>query len=236
MAHPDNLLFRSHIEIVRLLQVLARERCRVTATLKGGHEFASFIVAFDPASARVSIGYSPHKVINTMLLAAPEVEFTAADSRGLNFSFIASSPEEALVDGEPVIQFALPKSLLMHNRREHPRLPVPADLALRCVADEGGFIPFESHVTDVSHDGLGCLIYDADINLEDGAVLHGCRVVIPGGDAVVADMELRHITSVRLPDGTLARRAGFRFVQPPAELAKLIGLYIQDLDKARKTP
>jgi c-di-GMP-binding flagellar brake protein YcgR len=234
MARPDNLLFRSRIEIQRLMQVLARERCKISAEIKNGHPFSSYLLAADPAADRFAIAYGAHKTINAMLLASPEVEFTVSDQQGLNFTFTATAPEETLLNGEPAIQFALPKSLLMHNRREHPRIPAPADLALRCVADEGGFIPFESHVTDVSHDGLGCMIYDADINLEDGAVLHGCRVVIPGGDAVVADMELRHITSVRLPDGTLARRAGFRFVQPPSDIAKLIGVFIRDLDKSPK--
>lgn len=234
MARPDNLLFRSRIEIVRLMQVLAREKCKVMAEIMNGHPFSSFLLSADPATDRIAIAYGPHKTLNTMLMGSPAVEFTASDQQGLNFTFTATAPEETLVDGEPAIQFAMPKSLLMHNRREHPRLPAPADLALRCVADEAGYIPFESHVTDVSHDGLGCLIYDADINLEDGAVLRGCRVVIPGGEAVVADMELRHITPVRLPDGTLARRAGFRFIQPPPEIAKLIGLFIQDMDKSSK--
>lgn len=235
MARPENLLFRSHIEIVRLMQVLAREKCHIAAELKGGHPFSSFLVAADPAADRFAISYSPHKTINAMLLSSPEVEFTATDQQGLNFTFTALAPEEVQIGGEPAIQFALPKSLLMHNRREHPRIPVPADLSLRCIADEGGFIPFESHVADVSHDGLGCLVYDPDINLEDGTILHGCRIVIPGGDAIVVDIELRHITSSRQPDGTLVHRAGFRFVQKPGEIAKLTGLFIQDLDKPGKS-
>ncbi|MBI5006850.1 MAG: flagellar brake protein [Nitrosomonadales bacterium] len=236
MAHPENLLFRSHIEIVRLMQVLAQERCRITAEIMNGHPFASHMVSFDPASGHFAISYSPHKTINAMLLSSPAVEFTATDQQGLNFTFTATSPEETQIGGEPAIQFSMPKSLLIHNRREHPRIPVPTDLSLRCIADEGGFIPFESHITDVSHDGMGCLIYDTDINLEDGAMLHGCRIIVPGGDAVVADMELRHVASVQLPDGTLAHRAGFRFVQKPNEIARLIGLFIQDLDKLPKTP
>jgi c-di-GMP-binding flagellar brake protein YcgR len=234
MARPDNLLFRSRIEIVRLMQVLAREKCKITAEIKNGHPFSSFMVAADPATDRFAVAYSPHKTINAMLLASPEVEFTASDQQGLNFTFTATAPEEVQIGGEPAIQFAMPKSLLMHNRREHPRIPVPSELSLRCVADEGGFIPFESHVCDVSHDGLGCLIYDREINLEAGTILRGCRIVIPGGDAVVVDMELRHIVPVPQPDGGLIHRAGFRFVQRPDEITKLIGVFIQDLDKQPK--
>lgn len=236
MARPDNLLFRSHIEIARIMQVLAQEKCKVSAEIKNGHPFASFMISANLAADRFAISYSPHKTINTMVLSSPEVEFTATDREGLNFTFTGTAPEEIQIGGEPAIQFAMPKSLLIHNRREHPRIPVPAELSLRCIADEGGFIPFESHITDISHDGLGCLIYDMDINLDDGALLHGCRIMVPGGDAVVADMELRHVTTIPQPDGTLAHRAGFRFVEKPADLAKAIGLFIQDLDKPAKAP
>jgi c-di-GMP-binding flagellar brake protein YcgR len=231
MARPENLLFRSRLEICRILQMLARERSPVSAEIKNGHPFSSNIVSVDPAGGHFTVAYSSHKTINSMLMDSPSVEFTAADHQGLFFSFEATSPEETLVNGEPVIQFTLPKILLLHNRREHKRLPVPADVSLRCVADEGGFIPFESHITDISHDGLGCLIYDPDINLEPGTILKGCRVVIPNGDAVVADLELRHINSEKQPDGTLVHKAGFRFAQNSDDLKSLVKLFIENWDK-----
>lgn len=236
MARPDNLLFRSHIEIRRLLQTLAQEKCQVTAAIKNGHPFTSHMISVDPATDRFAVAYGPHKLINAMVMSSSTVEFTATDRQGLNFTFEAASPEETLVGSEPAIQFELPKMLLLHNRREHPRVNVPAEISLRCIADEGGFIPFESHITDISHDGLGCLVYDPDIQLADGALLRDSRIIVPGGEAVVADMELRHVASIHLPDGTLAHRAGFSFIQKPAEITRLIGLFIQDLDKLPKTP
>src|SRR5512135_274593 len=234
MTRPENLLLHSHIEIVRVMQALARDKCKVTAAIMNGQPFASHIVLVDTAADRFAVAYGPHKTINAMVLNSPSVEFTATDQQGLNFTFSATAPAETQIAGEPAIQFALPKSLLIHNRREHKRVTVPTDISLRCIADEGGFMPFESHITDVSHDGFGCLVYDTEINLEDGAILQGCRVIVPGGDAVVADIELRHVASVPMPDGTLANRAGFRFVEKPDEFAKLTGLFMQDLDKLPK--
>jgi c-di-GMP-binding flagellar brake protein YcgR len=231
MKRPENLLFRSHIEIVRLMQVLARERCRLSAELKGGHPFASSIISFDPDTERFAISYSPHKQINTMLFAAPSVEFTATDHMGLHYTFEVVSPEETMIDGQPAIQFPLPKALYLHNQREHPRITIPANISLRCVADEGGFIPFESHVTDISHDGMGCLVYDPDINLETGTILKDCRIIMNNGDAVIADLELRHISKATLADGTLIQRAGFQFANKTPEQDKLIGVFIKDLDK-----
>lgn len=231
ITRPENLLFRSRLEICRIFQVLAQERSLLTAEIRNGHPFASHILSVDPECGRFTIAYSAHKLINAMVLDSPTVEFTATDQQGLHFSFDASSPEETQFDGQPAIQFALPKMLLLHNQREHPRIPDPADVSLRCVADAAGIIPFESHITDISHDGLGCLIYDPDINLEIGAVLKGCRIILPNGDAVLADLEVRHIATTTLSDGTTAHRAGLRFVQRRDEIVKLVNLFIQDLDK-----
>lgn len=231
IARPENLLFRSRLEICRILQLLAQEQSPLSAEIGNEHPFASHLLAVDPATDRFAIAYCAHKAINAMLLDSLSVEFTATDHQGLHFSFAASAPEEIQFDGQPAIQFALPKMLLLHNQREHPRIPAPPDLSLRCIADEAGVIPFESHITDISHDGLGCLIYDPGINLDTGTVLHGCRIILPNGDAVLADLEVRHIATATLADGTTAHRAGLRFVQRRDEIAKLVNLFIQDLDK-----
>lgn len=232
IARPENLLFRSRLEICRIFQLLAQEQSPLSAEIgNGGHSFASRILSVDSATGHFAIAYCAQKAINAMLLDSPTLELTATDRQGLHFTFEASAPEEIQVEGQPAIQFALPKALLLHNQREHPRLPVPADLALRCIADAAGVIPFESHITDISHDGLGCLVYDPDIKLDTGTVLHGSRIILPNGGAVLADLEVRHIATTTLPDGTTAHRAGLRFVQRPDEIAKLVNLFIQNLDK-----
>ncbi|MBU0620405.1 MAG: flagellar brake protein [Gammaproteobacteria bacterium] len=228
---PENLLFRSHLEICRIMQHLAQEHSPVTAEIGSGHVFKSFILSADAASGHFTVAYCIHKQTNSMLLDSPLVEFTATDRQSLHYTFDATEPEEIQLDGQPAIQFVMPVTLLLHNRRDHPRIPVPADVSLRCVADEGGFMPFESHVTDISHEGLGCLIYDPAINLEAGAILHGNRVILPNGNAVVADLELRYVTTNTQADGSVVNRAGFRFVQKPAEIRDLVGYFIQDLDK-----
>lgn len=230
-ATPENLLFRSRLEICRILQLLAQEQSPLTAALDHGQPFASHFLAVDPCNGHFTIAYCARKESNAMLLESPSVEFTATDRHGLHFSFTAAHPEEIQHDGQAAIRFVLPGTLLLHNQREHARVPVPAAVSLRCIADEAGVIPFESHITDVSHDGLGCLIYDPDINLEPGALLRGCRIILPDGDAVIAELEVMHIATVTLPDGRTAHRAGLRFVQRRDEIAKLVNLFIQDLGK-----
>ena len=225
-----NLLFRSRIEISRLLGVLVQANCSLSAQIMNNHPFASKLLALDAAEEHFIIAYSQHKTINSMVLGSPSVEFTAQHNNH-HYTFTGTAPEETRFDNQPAIQFVLPKTLLLHNRREHPRIPIPENISLRCIADEAGFIPFESHITDISHDGLGCLIYDTDIILEKGGILRGCRIILPNGEAVIADLELRYATPTTLPDGTRANRAGLHFIQTPDEIKKLINFFIQDMDK-----
>ncbi len=234
---PETLLFRSRIEICRVLQMLALEQCRISAEIGGSKRlFVSHILRVDLTTGHLVMAYGPQKETNSMVLESPSVEFTASDRRDTQYLFAASSPEETQLDGKPAIQFDLPQMLILHSRREHPRLPVPADISLRCIADSTGFIPFESRVTDVSHDGLGCLIYEPSIVLEPGAVLKNCRIIAPSGRAFVVDMELRHISTVALPDGSPAHRAGFRFAKDSQGGSGLIDYFIQDLDRAARPP
>ena len=227
---PENLLFRSHIEIGRLLKMLAQAHCPISAQVNNQHPFASHLLAIDAESEHFVVAYSQHKVINSMLLNSAAVEFIVTH-QGQHFTFAATAPEETRFEGLPAIQFGLPKTLLLHNRREHPRIPIPDSMSLRCIADEDGFIAFEAHITDISHDGFGCLLYNSDITLEKGNILKGCRIILPNGESVIADLELRYATPITLPDGAQANRAGLRFMQKPDEIRKLINYFIQDLDK-----
>ncbi len=228
--NPENLLFRSRTEICRILLGLAKENCPVSAEVKEGRTFTSHLLSADPGTDRLTVAYSTSKLINALVLDSPALKFTATTSKDVHFSFEASSPEESVFDGQPAIQFALPKAILLHNRRESARIPVPAEVSLRCIADEQGIISFESRITDISRDGLGFLIYDPDIHLESGAILHGCRIILPSGEAVVADLQVRHATTIVLPDGSLAMQAGFRFHQETGQAATILNHFMQDLD------
>jgi c-di-GMP-binding flagellar brake protein YcgR len=230
-SRRENLLFHSRIEIIRIMQLLAWKQSHISAELKDGYSFDSNLLYVDRKGDRFFVAFCAHDSVNVILLKSPSVEFTATDQQGLLFTFVATNPAEALVDGKRCVQFALPVTLLLHNRREHPHVLVPADISLRCVADEAGFMPFETQITDISHDGLGCLIYDPNIVLEKGAILRGCRITTPQGDSVIADMELRNAAPVRLPDGTMVNRAGFHFIKRPDKITELMDLFIQDLDK-----
>lgn len=229
-ASPENVLYLSRIEICRILQELSENRISIIAEIGTSWTFVSHILLVDSHKDHFVVSYCANKLLNSKVLELPALIFTAS-YRDAHLLFEASSPVETHIDGQPALQYALPKTLTYYHRREYPRISVPADFSLRCIADAAGVIPFESRIVDISQDGLGIMIYDRDIRLEPETVLKGCRIIIPGGKAIVADVMVRHVATVHLQDGTPARRAGLRFIQKSDEIAELVELFIQNLDK-----
>ena len=226
---PENLLYRSRIEICRILESLAKERSSVSAQIGRYSTFISRILFVNQSGENFSLSYCSDKSLNRTLLGLPSIKFSV-NHQDAHLEFEVFNPNEMISDNQPVIQYDLPKELFSYRRRENSRIPISSLSSLRCIADESGIIPFEAKICDISHDGLGGMIYDRDIRLETGTVLKDCRIVLPNGKSVVTDLELRHKTMSNLPDGTLAYRAGFRFIQRPDEIADLINFFIQDLD------
>lgn len=227
---PENALYRSHIEICRMLQLLAKKHTSIHADIGINKMFISQVLFVDLRAEHFVISFCANKSLNSKVLQLPSLKFTA-NFQDAHVAFEVSNPAEVQFSGQPAIQFALPHTLIVYNRREHPRIPLSPNLSLRCIADASGVVPFESYITDISHDGLGGILYDYGIKLKPKTILKGCRIITPNGTAIVADLELRHVAAITLPDGTLANHAGLRFIQRPGEIAELISFFIRDLDK-----
>jgi c-di-GMP-binding flagellar brake protein YcgR len=227
---PENALYRSHIEICRMLQLLAKNHSSIHADIGISKMFISHVLFVDLRAEHFVISFCANKSLNSEVLQLSSLKFTA-NFQDAHVAFEVLNPTEVQFNDQPAMQFPLPDALILYHRRECPRTPIPTEASLRCIADEGGFAPFESRITDISHDGFGGILYSGDIKLEPGALLKACRIIVPGGNDVVADLELRYITSITQSDGTSAHRSGFRFIQRPDEIPVLINYFIQDLDK-----
>jgi len=227
---PENALYRSHIEICRLLQLLAKNHSSVYADIGSSKVFIAHILLVDLRAGHFVISFCANKSLNSEVLQLSTLNFSAS-YQDAHLVFEVSNPTEIQFKDQPAIQFPLPDALILYHRRECPRVKIPHEFSLRCIADEGGFAPFESRITDISHDGFGGILYGGDIRLEPGALLRDSRIIVPGGKNVIADLELRYITKTTLADGTSFNRSGFRFIQRPDEIPELVNYFIQDLDK-----
>lgn len=228
-ALPQNALLESRIEICRLLVAISKSHHSLSADI-GSHIFITHILHVDLRAEHLIVSFCANKELNNIVLESNTLRFTGS-YLDAHISFDLESPVEVLFNDTPAIQYPLPASMVLYHRRDCPRADIPANVSLRCIADEGGIMPFESRIIDISHDGFGAIQYEGDINIEPGTLLKDCRIILPGNGSVVADLELRYTLIAIRPDGSAAHRSGFRFLSKPEGLARLVGTFMQDLDK-----
>ena len=226
--HVTGVLFRSHIEIERILRKLVSDATVLSVGFRASKNlFLTRLLYIDPEGEFSS----PPIAMNDPPMPCfwnKEVVFWANSNSG-RIEFTLTAPTHTLFNGEGAVRFAFPQALVQSQRREHPRFKVSADASLRCVADSTGFAPFEARVIDVSRGGLGNLTYDDAITLEPGTVLKDCKIILAGYEPVFADLEVRYTSLVLQPDGTRVRRSGVKFIGTPKGWDALLSRFIIEL-------
>lgn len=231
-ATSSGVLYRSRMEIARILADLARDNAILSTDVEHGESlFLTRILHVDPGQEFFVVAYGDERAANAALLGKEVVTFLASHPR-FRIEFTASHPVDTLFQGRSAVKMSLPDVLVEQQRRQHRRYPVPADVSLRCVADSAGVVPFEARIADISRGGLGAMVYDAGIQLPPGTILRRSRVIIPGHEAVEVDLEVRYSKPIALPDGTWANRAGVRFVSSEDRIDDLLRVFVTDLDDA----
>ncbi len=220
------VISRSGQEIEQVLVSLQTAGRPIVASLDEGKlQFRSRIVIVDPKRRYFVIAASDDEAANLALLARPRASFRSS-AQELRFEFPAADPQRSRFDGKPSIQLGFPEVLVSYPRRAEPRARVPAQPPLQCIADARGIAAFDGQIVDIANGGVGFLVYAADITLEPGTLLKGCRIEHAGGTPVFVDLEVRYSSPVTLADGRRAVRSGCRFVNPSNDLLKLISSFM----------
>lgn len=217
------LISRKAEEINDVLNTLLEDEQSVTTILdKEGTAFSSQLVFIDPQRHYICLALSANPQANASLLARPRASFISA-SPHWHHEFVAAEPCRSELLGEPVIRMAFPSVVVSQERRRvEPRADPRGPFMLKCLADARGIAPFEGDIIDISHRGIGFLLYQVDITLEPGTVLRGCRIERAGEAPISVDLEVRYSTSVPLPNGGYAHRSGCLFLNPTRRVTELI--------------
>jgi hypothetical protein len=224
-ASTTGLISRSPGEIARVLGMLAARGEMLSSSLGAGAlVFESRLRLVDPGQSFILLDACADEAANRALVARPRASFHASPG-GWRIEFAAADPTLVTHEGRAAIRLRFPEVLVSQQRRMHERLPVRSRASLHFVADAGGVISFEGDMTDISESGIGFFQYPADITLEPGTLLKGCRIELQGHAPVAVDLEVRHSTAVLLEDGRRAMRSGCRFIDPGPELKALLAEY-----------
>lgn len=223
------LLVRSGIEVAHTLEAMRCAGDSVSAELDSEeHLFISRLLEVDGRNGTLTIAWSPSKPANADLMDRRSITFSA-NHRGLHLQFVVGGPRETDFGNQPAIQLDLPTAMLVLQRRALPRYRVPQKLPLSCEIFLGP-MSFNAKVVDVSLGGMGAIVYDAGIRLSVGMIIRRASILIPSHAPVLVALEVRHIGTVTLADGTVASRAGCRFIAPGGAIEALIGLFVTALE------
>ena len=228
-VEPHNLLYRSRIEICRILQAASLDNSPVYTEVGDDMFFVTQVLSVDPDSGQFIVAYGEDKSTNSALFKLRTLLFNV-NHQGSQLVFKASGPTDTTFDNRPAIRFSLPDMLIVYHHRGHMRFRASADISLSLDVDQASALPFEAKMIDISHDGIGFISYNQGISLKAGTVLKNCRIIIPGGVPVTVDLIVRHSSTVTRKDGTLAVKTGVRFMQRPEEIKSLINIFVRDLD------
>ncbi len=221
------LLVRSGIEIGQTLEAMRAAGTVFSADLElEEHLFVSRLLEVDLANGTMTMGWSESKDANAVVMAKRSITFSA-NHEGLHYRFAADSPREA----NAALQLTLPAAMLAVQRRGSPRYKVPPTVPLKCEISLGP-ISFDAQVVDLGLGGLGAIVYDSSIRLDVGMVLPRARIFLPAHPPVLAALEVRHIRTVTRPDGSLAKRAGCRFIAPSSGIDALVRLFMAAVEPA----
>lgn len=231
LSQSGQLLVRSGMEISRILDSMLHDRATLTASLPSETMFLSQLVEVEPVKGYLLISYSNHKPANAEAVKLPRLTLRC-NHRGAQYAFSGATPRHVLHAGQARIQCEMPSVLLaLQQRRSSSRVEVPAQAPIDCVV-RMGTLTFHARVLDISLQGLGTLVSDPTIPVCPGTRLERASIRHPQHKPIEVDLEVRHVSQVKLANGERASRIGCKIVSSPLELEQLIRLFIIDLQPA----
>jgi hypothetical protein len=209
---------------------LLQSRTKIVSFLQNGELlFESRLAYVDPGAQYITLELSPSKAANVALLTQSRcILCTWLD--GWRLELVAASPKLAATPNSPSrapgIRLNFPE-VLSRWKRAYERAALGQGIALLCVADTEGVMPFDGQVVDISREGLGFLIHEGSITLEPGTLLKGCIIEVPGYPPYEADLEVCYSQHIVLRGGIRGVRSGCRFVELSDPVRELIDNYVR---------
>lgn len=234
IADKEKYLVNSKNEIARILNMLGRKPCIVTAYYGDADDFIlTAVLDINEKNNNLVLDTGSNEERNQQLLGSDHVVCISSYDN-IKVQFVCTEIEFTQYQDTTAFKCPLPNSLLHLQRREYYRLTTPIDNQAHCFFKQENGKQWKFNIVDISSGGIGIIDYDEELELTPYAVLTGCTIELPEIDMIYIDLEIRNIYDITMKNGTHARRAGFAFKDLPAANNVLIQRYIHSLDKQQR--
>jgi c-di-GMP-binding flagellar brake protein YcgR len=225
----------SRVEIIALMRELKERRVLVTLYFGGGERsLVTSVLAVNPDFEELVLDCGAHERDNEAMLASGRLIVVSFIDH-VKVQFAAGRAQRTTFEGGPALRLRLPESVLRLQRRNYFRVPTPIGRPLKVQMPHEAATPSgEMRVVDLSCGGVGIVTQPAP-QLEPGAILEDCRIELPGVGPVTVSLEIRHVSVVPGPKGTMQVRCGLQFVALPAASYAMIQRYINKLQAERRS-
>lgn len=227
-ANATQVLLRSHIEIVKLLQAACDAGVPVIGRPKDSL-FISRLHGLSQDGKYVLVDFSDNKATNSEILATDKLTLWF-NLKNSHIEFLARHALEHFHAGAAIC-FDTPDTLIVQQRRSYQRITLIPSVPLNCLADGAGIMPFDAKIIDIGMGGAGAMIYSDSIMLTPGMLLSGCRITLPDLSQVIVDMRICDLGDIVMFEGRPAFRAGCSFVGDHEVIEKLVRVFMLELER-----
>lgn len=226
----------SRREIIALLRALQARNQLVSVLINGGSEtVVTSILDIDEANNLVIIDCAPSNLLNERLVASDNISFETVLEH-IRILFFANQISRCIYDRLPALRFSLPTSMIRLQRREFYRVATPVAYPIRCIlhmpdASGQGMMTVTTSLQNISAGGVAIIDEKKILDNTIGRVYPDCRIDLPGGTPVKANLQVRNSQEQTFTNGRSIRRLGMMFVDLPNSMLTAVQRYITKLER-----
>lgn len=226
----------SRREIVTLLRSIGERNQLVRMIINGGTEsIVTSILRIDERNGLVIVDCAPNAPQNQRILQSDNISFETLLEH-IRILFFVTKIDSCMFENLPAFSFAIPASLVRLQRREFYRVLTPIVNPVRCTIIvphevEEGSSTVVLTLQNVSGGGIAVLDERKQVDNTIGRIYKDCRIDLPGGNLVIATLQIRNSQEITLASGKSIRRIGCLFVDLPKSMLSAVQRYITKLER-----
>ncbi len=228
---PEGLYDKYYVddsaEIRHHLQRLVADRSTLTVRVEGD-TVNTASMALNVQNGGLWIDVPPTEEGLQAWLAAKQLRIEGSVNRAL-LRFSCGDAQLDSHDGLPAVRLHVPKRVMYLQRREFMRRE-PASGSLHCRLRVTGVGEVRATIQDIGGGGLAIITTRATLDLQEGDVLHDCKIELPDLGEVNVNLLVRHVMA-RSSIGHNVTQAGCEFVELEPTAQRKLYRYLLQLDR-----